>query len=290
MLEPGDTPEQDPLGDDIYFKAHRRHERQEKQLRNIEKERAQHEKIQLDRLLDELQGHDWLRVMGISGITDTEKKLYEPKRDLFIKEVAALIEKFRIWKEEEKRRKLEREKMLLEAAASSAATENEQDEQDEEEEEIAEVKEEEDAENENEAEVEEEQEDEEAVEEAQPASSDIQSYGEPPDINDVDAWAARQLLQEARSASAAPKRTRLVDELTGSPPPLPEEPFRSFYSKRYLRDAAIHGHRRGRSRTAFGQPIPELEEREFQLPDDILTPDVLDSMMRKRRRLKRESK
>jgi hypothetical protein len=87
-------------------------ERQEKQLRNIERDRAQHEKIQLERILSELQGHDWLRVMGISGITDSEKKLYEPKRAYFVKEVSTLIDKFRAWKEEEKRRRMEKEQAL----------------------------------------------------------------------------------------------------------------------------------------------------------------------------------
>ena len=77
-------------------------ERQEKQLRNIEKERAQHEKVHLEALLEGLRGHEWLRVMGISGITDTEKKEYESNRDYFIREVAGLVEKFKAWKEEEK--------------------------------------------------------------------------------------------------------------------------------------------------------------------------------------------
>ena len=102
-------PSRDPLDDEIYLRVHAREERKEKQLRNIEKERAMHEKVQLDRLLDGLRGHDWLRVMGISGITDSEKKAYEPKRDYIIAEVRALLEKFRLWKEEEKRRKAERE-------------------------------------------------------------------------------------------------------------------------------------------------------------------------------------
>ncbi|KAF2146666.1 uncharacterized protein K452DRAFT_355139 [Aplosporella prunicola CBS 121167] len=103
----------DPLGDDVFFKAHRRAERKEKQLRNIEKERAMHEKVQLERLLDGLLGHDWLRVMGITGITDSERKEWEPKRDYFIAEVRALVDKFRVWKEEEKRLKMEKEQALL---------------------------------------------------------------------------------------------------------------------------------------------------------------------------------
>lgn len=300
----------DPLSEDVYFKAHRRHERQEKQLRNIEKERAQHEKIQLDRLLDELQGHDWLRVMGISGITDTEKKLYEPKRDYFVKEVSALIEKFHTWKEEEKRRKHEREQMLLEAANAAAEKEEQ-------------------AEDEGASESEE-------LDEK--PSSDI-------DSSELDAAAAQQLLQEARSATATATvtgatasspttpahpqpRRRLVDELTSTPPksrsnhhrttskhsiqapitqnppsspqvhqpevePYDEnKPFTSFYRKRHLRDAAFSSSRRGgRNRSAFGRPLPEMmEETEFELPPHILTPEIVLSLERKRRRLKRESR
>lgn len=299
----------DPLSDDVYFKAHRRHERQEKQLRNIEKERAQHEKIQLDRLLDELQGHDWLRVMGISGITDTEKKLYEPKRDYFVKEVLALIDKFRVWKEEEKRRKSEREKMLLEAAAAAEEEEGEEEEEEEEEEEV-------------EVEVEDASEDEDVH---------VPSSNKSFDSSELDAAAAEQLIQEARSATATatatpkgqmsstpPKpRRRLIDSLTATPPKSrsvhdppdhnnsqqqeptkvghdkdqPAKPFVSFYSKRHLRDAAFSSSRRGgRNRSAFGQPLPELEEHEFQLPADILTADIVHALERKRRRLKRESR
>lgn len=305
-VEDGDSMVADPLNAGVYFKAHRRHERQEKQLRNIEKERAQHEKIQLDRLLDELQGHDWLRVMGISGITDTEKKLYEPKRDYFVKEVSALIAKFHMWKEEEKRRKHEREQMLLEAANAAAQKE--------------------------------EQADDEEMSESEKPSSDI-------DSSELDAAAAQQLLQEARSATATATTTgattsspytpahpqprrRLVDELTSTPPksrsthhrtnskqtiqvaanqdspsnsqvhrPEIEEydenkPFTSFYRKRHLRDAAFSSSRRGgRNRSAFGQPLPEIiEEREFELPPEILTSDIVLSLERKRRRLKRESR
>ena len=99
----------DPLSDAVYFKAHRRAERKEKQLRNIEKERAMHEKVQLERLLDGLKSYDWLKVMGITGITESGAKKFEPKRQYFISEVRALVDKFRIWKDEEKRLKIEKE-------------------------------------------------------------------------------------------------------------------------------------------------------------------------------------
>lgn len=71
-----------------------------------------HEKVQLERLLDGLQGPDWLKVMGITGVTDGERKDWEPKRDFFVKEVEALVDKFRIWKEEEKRLRAEKEAAL----------------------------------------------------------------------------------------------------------------------------------------------------------------------------------
>ncbi|KAF2281309.1 uncharacterized protein EI97DRAFT_364746, partial [Westerdykella ornata] len=109
----------DPLSDSVFFVPHRRAERKEKQLRNIEKERAMHEKVQLERLLDGLLGPDWLKVMGVTGVTDGERKDWEPKRDYFVKEVEALVDKFRIWKEEEKRLRAEKE-------AAHAAREDEE--------------------------------------------------------------------------------------------------------------------------------------------------------------------
>lgn len=236
--------QKDPMTDAFYLKAHRRAERQEKQLRNIEKERAMHEKVQLERLMDGLKGHDWLRVMGISGITDGEKKAYEPKRDYFISEVRVLLKKFQEWREEEKRRKVEKEESMQDE-------DEEQDEDDE--------------------------------------GSNDESDGDPPDYSDVDASAARQLRQEAILAAKVPSRqvrSHRKKEPTG--PPL-QKAFTSFYSKAYLRDAAIGKHRRGRARFAFGQPLPEPPDKEFDLGADILTPDTLATQERKRRASKRHT-
>ncbi|KAL1637093.1 hypothetical protein SLS56_000749 [Neofusicoccum ribis] len=241
----------DPLDDDVFFKAHRRAERKEKQLRNIEKERAMHEKVQLERLLDGLLGHDWLRVMGVTGITDSEKKEYEPKRDYFILEVRALVDKFRIWKEEEKRLRTEKEQ-------AQQAKDNDDDE---------------------------------AENQADRAEED--SIGEPPNSSDVDAWAARQLQQEAISASGSSQKQpkpRPPPPPIVYRPPSPERPFTSFYSKPHLRAAAMGKQRHGRNVTAFGQPVPEPPEEEFSLPDDYLTPEALRAHARKRRRMMREKR
>lgn len=111
-----DDAAQDPLPDSRYETAHRRAERLEKSIRNSEKARAQHEKDQILRLLDGLRGHDWLRVMGVSGVTETKKKEYEPARDYFIKGCETITDKFKHWNKEEKRRKLEKDRAALIAA------------------------------------------------------------------------------------------------------------------------------------------------------------------------------
>lgn len=110
-----------------------------------------HEKVQLERLLDGLLGHDWLRVMGVTGVTDGERKDWEPKRAYFIDEVRALVDKFRQWKEEEKRVRMEKDRAREET--EDRGTEG--------------------------------------------AEEDAASNGPP--SSDVDAWAARQLHQEAAS-------------------------------------------------------------------------------------------
>jgi len=233
----------DPLSDDVFFKPHRRAERKEKQLRNIEKERAMHEKVQLERLLEDLLGHDWLRVMGITGITDSEKKDWEKKREYFISEVRALVDKFRIWKEEEKRLRVEKE------AALHAKKEEEE-----------------------EAEVDDDDDDE----------DDEEENNDEANSSDIDAKAARQLLQEA---SARPK-IKLVVRRAPSPP----RPFISFYDKPHLRAAAMGKLRHGRTVTAFGHPIPDVQERDFAPPPAYVTPDALRANARRRRIMKRSCK
>jgi hypothetical protein len=232
----------DFLTDEVYFRAHRRAERQEKQLRNIERERAQHEKVQLERLLDRLKGHDWLRVMGINGITDSEKKVFEPKRDYFIKEVTVLIEKFRLWKEEEKRRKAAKEQNLL-------------------------------------------------SEESECETSSV-SDGDPPAGSEADGGGTARKSHEEVHPAAGPRSGRRKKQPTPSvAEPLPaEKPFTSFFSKPYLRDAAIGKHRRGRTKIAFGHPIPDFAEEDFSLPADMLSQEAIAASARSRRRARRETK
>ena len=134
-------------------------------------------------------------------------------------------------------------------------------------------------------------EEEEAEEEEAEAEGDKEDEADMSPSSDIDAWAARQLQQEVNSASSAPKPRSRRRPISVLPPPLPEplKLFTSFYSKPHLREAALGKNRHGRNVTAFGQPIPEFEEREYTLPGEYLTPDALRAHARKRRRLKRES-
>lgn len=216
-----------------------------------------HEKVQLDRLLDGLQGHDWLKVLGITGITDGEARKFEPKRDYFVAEVKALVDKFRQWKEQEKRLKARKE-----AAIAAAEEEEEKGEESE------------------------------GTASVEPPSSEM---------NDS---AAMQLQEETASALKQQQsfRIRLAPSKSSKsqpkhPPPaqpplvpiVPEEPITSFYPKRHLRDAALGKSRHGRSVTAFGHPVPEMEECEFELPAGYLSEDVLRANAREKRRRKRAS-
>lgn len=251
---------EDPLTNAYFESIHRKPERQEKAIRNSDKGRAQHERDQVIRLLEGLQGHDWLKLMGVSGITESKKKDYEPAREHFVRGCEAILEKFRLWREEEKRRKLEKE-----AAAAEAAEEEEAEEEEEG----------------DEGDVGEEQE-------------GYISDGDPPDYSDVDASAARQLHEEAIARSAPltkhPEKKAKVELI---PPAIPEveKEFTSFFAKPYLRAAALGKHRRsGRSVAAWGHPVPDVTDVDFDLPEEYRDEDTLKAHARRKRRDRRVSK
>ncbi len=268
---------EDPLPDSTFEPIHRRAERVERSIRNTEKGRAQHEKDQIIRLLEGLQGHDWLRVMGVSGITETKKKMFEPARAHFIRGCQGILDKFKNWSLEEKRRKLERERTLAEQAQEEL----------------------------KEAEGIEEPEDQ-LMEDADDSTPTHQSRSEVGDSVDEEedtlmnsqdnsseassSSPAKQLQQEAmaRSKIAASKRHR--SDSAATTPRQSETPkeFRSFFSKKYERDGALNKHRRaGRNVLAWGHPIPDVAETDFDLPEDYRDDELLKARARKRRRDKR---
>ena len=109
----------DPLSDDLYETVHRRGERKEKQSRNWDKERALHEKGELERLLQELKGPDWLKLMGIVGISEAESQKYKPKRNIFIRRGQSMLDRYAEWNKRDKELKLEKEQRLAEEDESS---------------------------------------------------------------------------------------------------------------------------------------------------------------------------
>ncbi|KAH6854218.1 something about silencing, SAS, complex subunit 4-domain-containing protein [Chaetomium sp. MPI-CAGE-AT-0009] len=287
----------DPLPDTLFAPAHKKAERTERSIRNTEKGRAQHERDQIVRLLDALHGQDWLRVMGVSGVTETKKRAFEPARAHFVRGCEAILAKFRRWSREEKRRRvemLEKRQAFLSGGEGSTCGEG--------------------AESDEEEEGEEEEEEEggeearrlgrggESGEEGEEAE-DVED--EPPDESDVDASIAKQLREEALAAAAkrrrakaggkaaAAKRGRTAAAASSSHPPAPaarEAPkeIMSFFRKRYQRDAALSTNRRkGRTVLAWGEPIPEMPEAEFELPAALRDDDALRSPPRKKRRARR---
>ncbi|AEO53934.1 hypothetical protein MYCTH_2295879 [Thermothelomyces thermophilus ATCC 42464] len=320
----GNAPDSDPLPDTLYSPAHRKAERLERSIRNTEKGRAQHEKDQIMRLLDGLQGHDWLRVMGVNGITESKKRAFEPARQHFIRGCENILSKFRRWAREEKRRRaemLERKAAAhehREGSAKDAASEGEGEE----------------AEGHGEAEGrtgkgaargaggnQGEEEGNDSDDDDGGGGNIVE--GEPPDDDagsgDIDASVARQLREEALAAAAKRRRSKAAAAGTRAPaarrgaastataarrktaaaaaasrskpePPIqePPKPFTSFFAKRYQRDAALSKNRRkGRKVLAWGQPLPEMAEAEFQLPTGLCDEETLRAHARKKRRDKR---
>ncbi|KAI0190926.1 something about silencing, SAS, complex subunit 4-domain-containing protein [Xylaria flabelliformis] len=268
---------EDPLPDSHFAPSHRRAERLEKSIRNTERGRAQHEKDQIIRLLGELQGHDWLRTMGVNGVTESRRKSFEPARDHFIKGCQTILDKFRSWSQEEKRRKLEKERALAEE------TDEEEDEDQQED----------DIDDSDCSDGSGSKDDVDMVDVENDSGDDVASEDEPPECSDVDA-AARQLHDEAMeraryAASASPRRTRAEPPLTILDS-VPRE-FTSFFEKRHQRDAALNqGRRRGRTVLAWGHPVPEMSEYNFELPEFFLDEDTLKAHERQKRRDRRQRK
>ncbi|KAK1255122.1 hypothetical protein MKX08_009117 [Trichoderma sp. CBMAI-0020] len=272
---------EDPLPDSLFEPIHKKAERVERSIRNTEKGRAQHEKDQIIRLLEGLQGHDWLRVMGVSGVTETKKKKFEPARMHFIKGCQVILAKFRNWNLEEKRRKLEKEKALAEKAEQEGETDESDDESQESRDGHSKQSEDED---EVEGEGEGEDEDEDEVEEDEASQDDTSETSSP----------AKQLRREARARSKLAAANSTKPRIPHRPmlptkPPEPPKEFRSFFSKKYERDSALNRQRRaGRKVLAWGLPLPEIAEADFVLPEEYRDEETLKARARKKRRDRRE--
>jgi hypothetical protein len=226
--------------------------------------------------------------MGLPNVHESEKKNYEPKRQILVQELVTLVNKFQAWKDEERRRKLEKEKP--DDANSRKRSRLEDD--------------------------------------SSPAPGDVPGTPDPHEADALAARQLHQEARSATAKPRKRKSTkstvaeeepkpspkRKSDSTAEPKPPAPappknlkqaslslfwapaprEGPFTSFSRQRHVRDAAIaatKGTRRGGSRSAlaFGHSVPDLEEADFEPPEDILTEEAILQSQRKRRRLKRRS-
>ena len=243
--------QEDPLPDSLFEPVHRRAERLERSIRNTEKGRAQHEKDLIVRLLEGLQGHDWLRIMGVSGVTETKKREFEPARQYFIRGCQGILDKFRNWSLEEKRRKSEKEK------AKHAGEEESESEEEEEEEEVPD-----------------------STRESSESSSPHKQLRQ-----EAMAQQTGTAFKSSKRPRPAPKRPPPVVH-----PPAPPKEFKSFFSKRYERDSAVNRTRRaGRKVLAWGLPLPDIPQMDFDLPEEYRDEETLRLRARQKRRDKRGS-
>lgn len=110
--------------------------------------------------------------MGLPSVHETEKKTYKPKREILVQELVTLVSKLQAWKDEERRRKRKRKIQKPDDADSRSRKRSHLDD------------------------------------DSSPAPGALQSTSNP---NDVGAWEARQLHQEASSTGAAKSKKRQVD-------------------------------------------------------------------------------
>lgn len=225
--------------------------------------------------------------MGVSGVTETKKKKFEPARMHFIKGCQVILAKFRNWNLEEKRRKLEKEKALADKAEQEGDT-------DESEGESQESRDGHSKQNEDEDEVEGEDEGEDQDQDQDQDEDDVEEDEASQDDTSETSSPAKQLRREARARSklAAANSTKPRIPHRPMPPIKPPEPpkeFKSFFSKTYERDSALNRQRRaGRKILAWGLPLPEIAEADFVLPEEYRDEETLKARARKKRRDKRE--
>ncbi len=104
----------------------------------------------------------------------------------------------------------------------------------------------------------------------------------------MDASIAKQLREEAIAAAKTKlKRSKAAAYSSNSDVERPRA-FASFFQKQHERDSAMSkSRRRGRKVLAWGQPVPEVSEKEFELPEEFLDEDTLKTRARRKRREKR---
>jgi len=264
----------DPLADSMYLTAHSGADRLEKRTKNIERDLLHHNAAKIEGDLEKLRGPEWWKAIGLSHavVTTCTKKELVKRREPLVKHLEATLEKYKAWNNSEKRKKHG-------WASNSPKGSQERDSYD-------------GTGSERSG----------GGGSGRLGSHEDGAAGEEDDGGEEDGEEDGNDLRRRPTKKRAPAAARKGGRRT--PPPATEtkshkkqppksvksEPeFVSFYSTPSARLQAISNNRRKSSRmqTAFGVPLPVMEEKEFQLPEELLASTSAARHARARKRLSR---
>ncbi|RPB14352.1 hypothetical protein P167DRAFT_572503 [Morchella conica CCBAS932] len=239
----------DPLSEDIYIRPHTSMGREEKRLRNVERDRAAHDKQRYEDRLERLRGPDWIKTFNLSTIAQKLGLVEMEKRKAgVIRWHESLLRKFKAWKEEERRKKLA-------AAGRTSRSLTNSPERDLDESGGPNGR----AFYENEDEGEEDKED-------GKAEKDIYAITDDSDDGDH--------LHRSKQHRHTSKSSKSSHRLTAAESPKKKQPihkpFISFYNNPHMRQAVLNTSRKSsRNLKPFGVSLPELEIKDFELPEEF---------------------
>jgi hypothetical protein len=233
----------DPLEEERFLKPHQTKVREEKRQRNLERERVVFQKSLYEKKLMNLKSEEWMKAFGLAALIASgivvDKKALEKRRAVMIRDLETMLLKYNACKEEEKRRRVARGGRSSGSPANSSMEVETRRRSPTEDYEVP-------------------------IDDEDDDEQDTDHSREGPDV-EVDYQPNGLKKRRQNPKLSKPKRGR--PRATG----ISEKPFTSFYKNPNDRNAAVKGWRRtGRNLTAFGKPVPELESREFNLPQDIL--------------------
>lgn len=280
---------EDPLDDAVFDGDHKRMEREEKRIQMSERNRIITEKDRLVAQLEQLESAEWLRYIG--GITKVhnmgDKEELQRKRELTMKECKYMIKGYEKFREREKEYTRVKKELALAMQSDPKYADRdlyaekggykyppqvslfyyralEEEEQEEEEEE-----EEEDGDDESE---EEDEEDSVKVPAKRSGKSSRSNGGGSKKAKSARAVTGGKTIKSMDSLKKDVKAKSKSQTPKGSHPPAtppPPKPFISFFENPKLCPSfedMIKLRRSRRAPVAFGKPIPEMEELEFEIP------------------------
>ncbi|VBB85185.1 Conserved hypothetical protein [Yarrowia lipolytica] len=278
--EPGGF--EDPLPDSLYEGDHKRMERDEKRVQSTERARIMEEKDRLVTQMEQLESGEWLRyIAGITKIHNMgDKEELARKRELTLKECRFMVKSYEQFKEREKQY-LARKKELSLAMLNDpkyADTDLYVEKPYNSRKAVDKVSifyhrainiekelEEKEAENQDDDDEDDEEEEEEVVEEA----AVVRKTKGGKKLMATKTVPQKQTSRVSKPVSSRNTSSRGTPARTAPPTPPPPPPFVSFFENPKLVplfEDMLKLRRSRRAPLAFGRPIPELEEVEFELP------------------------